>query len=274
VLSDLHTALKQLVLDRGQVADSGVDVHFASPTREWVNSLTNPAINFFLFDVQENTDLRRSSVQTQRGDTRAVHRRPPRRFDLRYMISALATLVEDEHLLIWRMLVTLLKYPELPRDVMPPGLVSYDPTLSGRLLKAEESPRSWDLWAAFDGPPRPSLLYALTVPVELDLFTDVPLVLTRTVRYTRHGSDAAPLPEVQFQVGGVVRDREAVPVRGAMVAVEGSAQPPCVTDPLGRFTLHNLRSGAVTLRVAFSEADPAKVITIDVPSERYDIVLD
>ena len=274
MLSDLHAALKQLVLDRGQVVDSGADVHFASPTREWVNSLTNPAINFFLFDVQENTELRRSSVQTQRGDTRAVHRMPPRRFDLRYMVSALATVVEDEHLLIWRMLVTLLKYPELPLDVMPPGLVSYEHTLSGRLLKAEESPRSWDLWAAFDGPPRPSLLYALTVPVELDIFADVPLVLTRTARYTRHASDVAPVAEVQFHVGGVVRDHEAVPVCGATVAVEGTAQRPCVTDALGRFTLHNLRSGAVTLRVRSSEAEPAKVITIDVPSERYDIVLD
>jgi Pvc16 N-terminal domain/Carboxypeptidase regulatory-like domain len=274
VLSDLHTALKQLVLDRGQVANSGVDVHFASPTREWVNSLTRPAINFFLFDVQENTDLRRSSFQTQRGETRAVHRMPPRRFDLRYMVSALATLVEDEHLLIWRMLVTLLKYPELPRDVMPPGLVSYEPTLSGRMLKAEESPRSWDLWAAFDGPPRPSLLYALTVPVELGLFSDVPLVLTRTVRYTRGTADAVITPEIQFQIGGTVRDRQSRPVPGVAVEVEGSADDPSVTDGLGRFTLHNLRSGAVALRVTSGDAQPSRVVTFDVPSDRYDIVLD
>ena len=100
MLAELHTSLQQLLYDYGRIPALDVDVRFEPPRREWVASLTRPTLDFFLFDVQENTELRHTNLQATRGATSTTYRVPPRRFDLRYMVSALTTIVEDEHLLL------------------------------------------------------------------------------------------------------------------------------------------------------------------------------
>src|SRR5690242_11217730 len=111
MLASLHTGLTILLHDHGLIPEADVDVCFDPPRRDWVASLVRPTLNFFLFDVKENLDVRQTHVETTRANGRAHHRVPPRRFDLRYMVSALTTDVADEHLLLWRALTTLLRHP-------------------------------------------------------------------------------------------------------------------------------------------------------------------
>src|SRR6266542_3520690 len=112
MLKEVHTAIQHLLHQRGRIPPDEVDIRFDMPTRQWVDSLTRPTVSVYLFDLAENTELRQTNVQTSRGNGHAVHRMPPRRFDLRYMVSAPCTAVEDEHVLLWRALVTLLRYPQ------------------------------------------------------------------------------------------------------------------------------------------------------------------
>jgi hypothetical protein len=272
MLSEIHEALKRLLYEQGHIDLHEVNIEFEPPTKQWVNSLTRPTINLFLFDLQENTDLRQTNLQTTRSNSHAIRRMPPRRFDLRYMVSVLTTVVEDEHVLLWRTLVTLLKYPQLPPEILPETLRALEPPLTTQMSKSEEGPRLLDLWNAFEAPPRPALLYIVTAPVDLEIALEAPLVLTRAARYTRFPNGAA-LPETRFHIGGMVRDQQGAPLAGARVAVEGSAAEGGVTDSAGRFTLFGVPSGAVTLRVTRTDGAPT-LVQIEIPSESYEITVE
>lgn len=124
MLTTIHTAITRLLHDRGAIPPE-VAVSFEMPTREWVDSLVIPTLNLFLFDIQENTDLRQTGMQTlYGGDGMAVQRMPPRRFDLCYMVSAVSSVAEDEHTLLWQSLAVLLKHSPFPLDMMPGDLLS------------------------------------------------------------------------------------------------------------------------------------------------------
>src|SRR5262245_20545464 len=110
MLTNTSHALQQLLWSSGRIDSEEVDIRFEAPTKCWVAPLNRPTINLFLFDVQENTEKRETNVQTVRSNGKAERRLPPRRFDLKYMVSALSTEIEDEHHLLWRILSTLMKY--------------------------------------------------------------------------------------------------------------------------------------------------------------------
>ena len=271
MLEHLHTTLQRLLHDRGNIPRDQVDVRFDAPTREWVQALLRPTLDFFLFDTRENIELRHTNLESTRRNGRAIYRVPARRFDLRYMVSALTTTVEDEHLLLWRTLLTLLKNPELSGELLPEPLRGVNPPIVAQVRAPEEAGLLVDLWSGFDTPPRPALLYVVTVPVDLGFGYDSPLVLTRTARY--HDRDAPGAPDVRRHIGGVVRNRAGTALVGADVSRDGSALPPSVTDGEGRFLLAGVPEGPVALRVSRAEK-PAHVASLRVPADSYDIVVD
>jgi hypothetical protein len=274
MLLPLHSALQSLMYEYGQIDPLEVEIRFEAPTREWVSSLTRPTISFFLFDLQEKTDLRQTSFETTRTQNQAVRRMAPRRVDLRYMVSALTSVIEDEHQLLWRTLVTLMKYPQLPPEVLPEELRTLEPPLTTRVSQPDDGPRLWELWNGLEMPPRPALLYVVTAPIDLEIAFEAPLVLTRTARYGRFADDKTlAAPETGVQIGGMVRNRRGEPLAGASVAVEGSAAGSSVTNSEGQFTLAGVPSGAVTLRVSRAEGPPA-LVKVEIPSVGYEITVD
>src|SRR5262245_26990455 len=179
MIPGLHESLRRLVYEKARILPDDVDVCFDAPKREWITSLTRPTLDFFLFDVRENTELRSTSLQSTRGNGMAQYRMPPRRFDMRYCVTAISTLVEDEHAMLWRVLATLLKHSELPADVLSDPLRAIAPPLCTQVVTPEESGLLLDVWSGFEVPPRPALLYVVTVPLELDITFEAPLVFTR-----------------------------------------------------------------------------------------------
>lgn len=284
MLSEIHNSLQSLLYEQGPIDRHEVDICFEAPTRNWINSLTRPTINLFLFDLQENTELRQTNFPTTRSNDHVVRRMPPRRFDLRYMVSALATVIEDEHLLLWHTLRTLLKYSELPLDVLPQSLRSLELPFMTRVVKGEEGPRLLDIWSAFEAPPHPALLYVVTAPVDLDVPIEAPLIFTRTAGYNRVPSGYTK-PEIDrarrefdrksIRIGGVVRTKKGTPLTGAKVTIEGSAGEGSVTDSKGQFVLdvRDGTSGTVTLRVTHA-GSTLKLETFEIPSDSYEIIVD
>ncbi len=272
MLGELHGTFQRLIHERGLILPADVDVRFDAPRREWVASLTRPTLDFFLFDLKENTDLRYTNLETTRANGRAVYKVPARRFDLRYLVSALTTVVEDEHLLLWRTLVTLLKYPEIPGELLPAELKAIDPPIVTQVQKPDEGDVLLDLWSGLEVAPRPALLYVVTVPVDPEFGFESPLVLTRRARYHRT-LVLGPEAEDRLHIGGVVRDRSGAGLAGAAVALVGSAQPAAATGPDGSFVLTNVPAGPATLRVSPPGAAP-RMVKIEIPSESYEIVVD
>ena len=272
MLSEFHASLRTLVYDRGNIPADDVDIAFDVPLKAWVGARTRPTLSFFLFDIRENTELRQTSPETFRANGRGVHRLPPRRFDLRYLVSALTTVVEDEHLLIWRTLGTLMKHPTLPADLLPESIRSFGLPVTGKIAGSDDAPRPLDVWSALENPPRPSLIYVVTLPLDLELEVSAPLVLTRTERFTRVALPDAS-PDVRTQIGGRIRNRKGVLVAGASVSVEGRAGSETQTDAAGEFSLKGLTPGRLTLKVQ-NAAGATTLVPIEVPSDSYDIVAD
>ena len=270
MLTALHATLRALLYDRGLIDRTEVDIEFEAPAKSWIGRCTRPTIDFFLYDIEENTDLRNTAMQTTRGNGVGVHRMPPRRFDLRFMVSAITTSIEDEHLLLWRALVTLMKHPTIPVDLVPEAARVYDLPVATKVTKPNDSPRALDLWSALETPPRPALLFVVTMPVDLDIALESPLVLTRTTRYT-HTLAGGPA-EHGVHIGGVVRDRKGKPLAGAKVAAAGQVFE-ATTSAGGEFVLPDVGPGPVTLRVS-PEGRPEKQVTFAIPSDQYVIVVD
>lgn len=270
MLTELHATLRTLLYDRGLIDRGEVDIEFDSPAKAWIGRRTRPTIDFFLYDIEENTDLRNTAVQTTRGNGVGVHRMAPRRFDLRFMVSAITTSIEDEHLLLWRTLITLMKHPIIPVELVPDSARVYDLPVATKVTKPNDSPRVLDLWSALETPPRPALLFVVTLPVDLEIALEAPLVLTRTTRYAR--SLAGDVVEHGVHIGGVVRDRKGRPLAGARVAAAGKVFEATTSDE-GEFVLPDVGTGPVTLRV-LREGRPEKRVTFEIPSDRYEIVLD
>jgi len=137
MIADLHPAIRHLLFSRGLIPSDEVDVRFERPTKEWLDSLVRPTINLYLFDIEENTDLRQTNMPVMRGSGGATYRMPPRRFDLRYMVTAFTTVADDEYLLIYRALATLLRYPTLP----PSALAAAMAVIAGREGSGAEQAR-------------------------------------------------------------------------------------------------------------------------------------
>jgi hypothetical protein len=184
MLHEVHSALQRLLYERGQISAREVDIQFERPTRERIDKLIRPTINLFLFDLQENIELRQNDFRTRSSNRRAERYLPPRYFDLRYMVSILTSAIEDEHLLLWRVLTTLVRHPQFPPDLLPEELHTPDHFLTSKVSQDDDGERLSNIWNALGVSPRPALSYILTVPVDMDQVVEAPLVLSRTVRYT------------------------------------------------------------------------------------------
>ena len=283
MLLELHNTLQRLLYERGQISPREVDIMFEAPTRERVDKLTRPTINMFLFDLQENIELRQSNFETTRNNGRAERRQAPRRFDLRYMVSVLTTEVEDEHQLLWRVLLTLVRHPQFPAEVLSDELRVLEPALTTQVSRADEGQRLSGVWTALGVPPHPALCYVVTVPVDMNVVIEAPLVLTRTARY-RHMYASEVAAEVGTHIGGVVRNEEGKPLAQVKVALEGRGAIEGETNQEGHFVLHGVPSGPIMLIVRRTDGSQ-KIVPLEVPAPRagetadnekssYDIVLE
>lgn len=281
MLLELHTTLQRLLYERGQIDPRDIDITFEAPTRERIERLAKPTLNLFLFDVQENTDLRQSSFQNSKQNGRVERRMLLRRFDLRYMVSALTTSVEDEHALLWRALLTLVQHPVIPGELLSEEMRALEPPLSTRVMQTTEGQNQFSLWTALGVQPHPALYYIVTTPVDMHMVIDAPLILTRTARYGRiHGETSAI--ESDIQIGGMVRSTAGEPLTGIRVALEGSALE-SQTNAEGRFTLRGVSPGNIHLRVTRADGSH-KIVPVQVPEplpgaapqleSSYDIVLE
>ena len=274
MLADLRTSLEHVLFDAGGIDSQDIDIKFWGPRKEWIDSLTRPTINLFLFDIQENTEKRETNMQTSRSNGTAERRLPPRRIDLRYMVSVLTTEIEDEHELLWRVLATLMKYQQLPPEVLPESLRSVEPPITTRIGEKEESGRLLEIWNALGTPPHPALCYIVTAPLDLDVAIQAPLVLTRTARYVRTVASGRAEVETDTHIGGVVRDKNGERLAGVTIKLENSGSgDDCTTDQNGQFVLRGVPQGPITLSVK-KGGEIQKRVEVGVPSESYDIVLE
>lgn len=275
MLPEMRGALRSLLQDHGKIDRLAIDIAFEPPTQEWVGGLTRPTLNLFLFDVQENTDLRQTNFQRQpaRDDGLSERRRAPRRIDLSYMVSAFTSRSEDEDALLWRALVTLMKHAHLPVEALPDALRPQAPSFATRVKRGGDGPHMQDLWSMLGTRPHPALCYVVTVPLDLDVAITERLTLAPTIRYARLDEDRAPDVRERRRVSGVVHGRAGEPIAGARVTVDGGTGQGSITGADGLFELHGVPPRAVTLRIK-RPGNPDILVTVPSEADTQDVVVD
>jgi Pvc16 N-terminal domain len=276
MIADIHETIKNLLFEHAGFSRSDVDIDFEIPNRTWIGTLTRPTINFFLYDLEEDTKNRGSldnAYFQQRNEKSNTAKSRPRRMNLKYQVMAISQDTRDQHELLWRVLAVLMKFSTIPDSLLPKSITELGMSVNSRVSQPDDGPRPNEFWNALEVPPRPSLLYVLTAPLDLDLITQDPLVLTRTLRVF---DTQYPIPDevrgLRRSIGGIAK-RNGIALSGVTIWQENSAAAGSISDNNGRFVLESVPDGAVALRVVEQGGVPVRVV-LQVPSDDYDIRLE
>ena len=272
MIFDVDEAIKKLLVDFGNLDPVEIDISFNKPDKEWASGISKPTVNIYLYDVRENVELRDPSawIVKRTSNNVAVKTRPDARIDLSYNITAHAVDIEDEHRLLSRVLLTLLKYPVLPSEVVGGELIGQDIYAStAHPNQYGDSPS--DFWGAIDSDLKAYLEYRITPRLNLEDEISTGVVLTRNIKIGRiddQRDDLIPLP---FNIGGRLHDRDdrslGIPNATVTVLEKGLESR---TDSDGRFIFSGLFQGNYTFVISIDGHEERRTL-VEVPSEAYDI---
>ena len=287
MIGDLNETIKQLLVEGVPLDLSEIDVVFEKPDSEWSSSLSRPTINCYLFHVVENAELRRNdwritdNIPDGSNGARPPHRfvakrRPPYRMDHHYVITAWANEIEDEHRLLWRVLMTLMRFNAgpLPPEKLKGELAEYEVPMPVKVAQ-QDSPikNPTDFWSSMEVSIKPSVNFVITLPLDPEIIVTTPLVITRRVLVHSDLDEQGKVETPGLEFGGWVWSGEgddARPVPGAEVLiVENGSRS--TTDDKGRFRFNYAPYGRYTLQ-ATANGERAER-QIELPGEDYDLVL-
>lgn len=171
MLHDLDRSLEALL--RGHMPPDLIaqtSITFATPGKGFPPpGVSLPAINLFLYDLQENGEYRSTrGAWEERPDRTHARRPPPVRVDCHYLVTAWApdgapNPEHDEHRLLGAAMGVLLRFRELPRSVMFGALASSPHEVRASALRSESARSLGELWSALGGAPRPAFNFRATI---------------------------------------------------------------------------------------------------------------
>lgn len=180
MLQNLDSTLKLLIQDKfpKEVPSSGatVTVTFNTPlSKESFEDEQLPAINFFLYDVRENLELRNSAwVVERQNDGTALKKRPPARVDCSYLITAWPSDddIETEHQLLGEVMKVLLRHRKIPEEYVDDDFKGQEFSLRLISLRPSFLQSFGEFWQAMGGKdgtkPKVVLHCTVTISVPLD----------------------------------------------------------------------------------------------------------
>jgi hypothetical protein len=203
-------------------------------------------------------------------------RRRVTRIDLHYIITAWATEAEDEHRLLGRTTMALLRTPQLPDDLLPDSLKDQPAPISLHVAQADGLDKPTDLWNVLDNQMRPAITCVVTVT--MDPYTPLigGIVRTREIRFGQLAEPAAQQKMLDrgesltyWTIGGRVRSKQ-VWNHLHLSIVESGLDVPLHAD--GSFSIGHLQAGAYTLEITADGRETSRH-KIAVPSPDYEIDL-
>ncbi|MFG2643347.1 DUF4255 domain-containing protein [Streptomyces sp. NPDC048370] len=144
----------RLLLTESGLTESGVDLVFDPPTREWAARRNAPTISVFLYDIKEDVERRRTGRLEEYDDTGRIvaYRTPPRWFDLTYLVTAWTNRPQDEHRLLSEVLRCLARTDVLPARLHTGTLLQLGLAVPIEVAGGAQQGRSaGDVWSALGG---------------------------------------------------------------------------------------------------------------------------
>jgi hypothetical protein len=186
MFDDLDKTLEKLLKhELPAVLLEHVSISFIAPDGDFPPpAVTLPAINFFLYDVRENRDLRSNDWYLERRDDGSTTRqRAPVRVDCSYLITAWPSVAApnpatDEHKLLGEVLKVLLRHPVIPEVLLQGSLAGQEPPLPAITIQQSQL-QSWgDFWQAIGAKPKAALNYTVTIGVVVDQPVDAEVLVS------------------------------------------------------------------------------------------------
>lgn len=175
--------------DLPSVLTDRVEISFATPDDQFPPQSVNlPAIDLFLYDIRENLDLRSNEIYWDRqSDGTAIRSVAPVRVDFSYLITAWPSQsvhdpAEDEHRLLGEVMRVLLRYRNIPEEMLHEELANQAPPLPVSSLQAGRLQSLGEFWQALGGKPKATLNYTVTLSVDVSKPMTVPLVTDKMIK--------------------------------------------------------------------------------------------
>ncbi|OGO38166.1 MAG: hypothetical protein A2147_08030 [Chloroflexi bacterium RBG_16_57_8] len=268
MITDLDETIKQLLIKKGGLDTSEVDIAFDVPDREWSASVSKPTVNLYLYDIRENLTLRKIEWTVQTNGNSTTRRKNASRIDLSYLVTVWANNIEDQHRLLWHVMATLFRYPILPQEMLTGGLAGQDyPILASTAQPDGLFSNPSDFWAALDNEIKPSVNYVVTVPLDLAIAFTSPVTRTATLGVKPPDGEAEHL----IQISGLVHaagDRTKVVPGATIVAKE--ANMTAETNTEGKYAFSRIPAGKHTFQVRLPDKK-TKDFAVSVPGPNYDL---
>ena len=269
MISELNETIKQVLIQKGALDPAEVDISFDTPDREWSASISKPTVNAYLYDIRENHQLRSTEWIVEKDQSGiATRKKNPSRIDLSYLITVWTSDIEDAHRLLWHVLATLSRYPELPEELLSGQLAGQEYPIKTTTAQPDglfKSPS--DFWGAMDNQLKPSINYVVTLPLDLEAATTAPVVKTKVIEFKPPDTEAERLVQVAGVVHEVGKPTQGIP-KAMVVAKE--ARMTAETDTQGHYSFRKLPEGKHTFQVLVS-GKKVREVSVTVPSASYDL---
>jgi hypothetical protein len=272
VINDLDESIKQLLVKKGALNSTEVNISFEAPSRDWASSQSKPAINIYLYDIHENHELRSYEWTMERNNNRtATKKKAPLRVAFSYLITVWTKDVGDEHRLLGHIMAVLCRHSFLPEEILQGALKELEYPVHASTAQPDGLVKNpADFWSALDNQLKPYIDYVVTLPVDLDIALTAPVVSTKTIEIKETGKEKV---EEMVQIGGIVHEKgkpEASIGNGTVVVKESGMT--VKTDNEGHYSFAKLEKGEYTLQIS-APGWTAKEIRMVVPSDDYNIEL-
>ena len=193
MIDDLDKTIKKLLEEKYLIPKEligAIDILFSRPDKEWEQKVTKPTINLFLYNIQENLQLRSNERYLARNGVTGTETYAATRIDFNYLISVwskaeateVETEVEEEHSILGNVLTTLLTYPRLPQEVLIGAIAEQSEPPRAWIAQPEDTPKTWEFWGDERWSLKASIGYRVTLhiepkPVKVDLVTETEIRL-------------------------------------------------------------------------------------------------
>lgn len=182
MLEDLDATLEALIKREfsPNVPSSSTEVHisFETPFQGAVSQ--RPALNFFMYDVRENLELRNAVGTWERQENgSAMKKRPPARIDCSYLITAWSQNEDDiqtEHQLLGEIMKVLLRFRHIPDVFLQDSLTTQPVPIRMISLRPSNLNSFGEFWQAMGGKDgtRPKVVLHCTVTISVERDLDAP----------------------------------------------------------------------------------------------------
>ncbi|MFE3370139.1 DUF4255 domain-containing protein [Streptomyces sp. NPDC059173] len=194
MIHEVDEGLRLLLAESG-LEDSGVDLVFDAPTKDWSARRTAPTISVFLHGIREDAGRRRTGT-AQTHDAEGVvtgWRTPPRWFELTYLVTAWTNRPQDEHRLLSEVLRTLVRADTLPARLHTGSLAELGLTVELEAAgPGAGGPSASDVWSALGGELKAAIDLRILAPLAGERTTAGPPVTEGLVMKTAPHRDGDP----------------------------------------------------------------------------------